>query len=316
MEYKNYMKSALVTTCYNEIQSVHRWIDDVINQDQQPDEISIVDAGSTDGTRQVLEEWAKKDARLKLEQWPKCNVAQGRNRAITNTDAEIVVSTDMGCRLDSQWFKKICEPFKNDPDIKIVAGNYAADESTISTIAARTAYYINKGYYQNLGPGFLPSSRSIAYKKNVWEVLNGYPEDLTFAGDDTVYAFQIRNSSFKIAYAKEAYCYWGRHAKMSGYWREAFVYARGNGEAGILPPKFCNPDKITFPRILSHIDALQSTIRLVVLVFRVAILRKDYLCILLTFPLQYGITINSYKGYVVGVAKGLEACKSCRSRLK
>lgn len=309
------MNCALVTTCFNEIESVRVWQDDVQGQTRQPDEISIVDAGSTDGTREFLEKWASRDSRLHLEIWPRCNVAQGRNRAIANSKASVIVSTDMGCRLDARWFEKLSEPLEKDPAVQVVAGNYAADESSISTAVARAAYYVYDGYHPRVGPGFLPSSRSIAYRRSVWETLNGYPEDLTLAGDDTVYALQIQQAGYKMAYAPDAICFWGRHSTLRSYWKEAFVYGRGNGEAGISPPKFFSAAHPGCSRLLSHVHALYRATGKSLAAYLTAFKKLDWPAMFLILPLQYGITINIYKGHAVGATRGITDCKACRERL-
>ena len=309
------MSCALVTTCFNEIASVRVWQDNVQAQTRQPEEISIVDAGSTDGTREFLEAWASRDPRLRLEIWPRCNVAQGRNRAISNIEAKIIVSTDMGCRLDSRWFEKLCEPLDKDPAVQVVAGNYAADESTITTAAARAALYVNDGYHPRLVPGFLPSSRSIAYRRSVWEKLNGYPEDMTLAGDDTVYALQIQKAGYKTAYAPDAICFWGRHTTLRGYWKEAFVYGRGSGEADLPSPKFFSVEYPGYSRLLSHAHALYRATGKSLPAYFTAFKKLDWSAMFLILPLQYGIAINIYSGYIVGASRGIIHCRACRERL-
>ena len=309
-------KFVLVTTCWNEISSVQKWKEDVLAQSRQPDVISIVDAGSSDGTLERLEQWVAEDPRVRLEVWKKCNVAQGRNRAIANSDADIVVSTDMGCRLGLTWFEKLCEPFEKDAEVKVVAGNYAADETTITTSVARAAYYLNRGYHPNLQPGFLPSSRSIAYRKTVWDELGGYPEDLTLAADDAVYALQIEKAKYKTAYAPEAICYWGRHSSLRGYWKEAYTYGVGNGEAGIFAPMFMNPEHPRYSKFLSHVDACYTTIKRCKRPLFNALLKFDPMRAILLLMVTYGITISGNRGYAVGVKRGLENCSRCRGRLK
>lgn len=311
------MKFTLVTTCFNEICNVELWRDDVCNQTRHPDEIQIVDAGSNDGTLEVLEWWVSKDSRVKLEVWYKCNVAQGRNKAIANTDAEIIVSTDMGCRLDKNWFENICKPFTLNNAIQVVAGNYAADESTITTVAARAAYYLNHGYHPTLRPGFLPSSRSIAYRKSVWETIEGYPEDLTLAADDYVFALQLDQMKLETAYAHDAICYWGRHSTLHGYWKEAFVYGKGNGEAGgIIPLKFMRPDRVEYSKFCVYLYALYISLTKNKRAYYHALKDMDFMALLILPVLVFGNIVNNHKGYSEGVKRGLDCCQECRERVR
>ncbi|MBF0329904.1 MAG: glycosyltransferase [Nitrospirae bacterium] len=306
----NKISATLVTTCYNEISSVTNWISDINTQTKHIEDICIVDAGSTDGTLEILKTWVKGETRIRMIVSEKCNVAQGRNKAIGMANSDIIVSTDMGCRLDSNWFQKLLEPFEKDSSTDVVAGNYGVDESTIETPVAMAACYIFNNYSPILKDGFLPSSRSIAYRRRVWEELKGYPEDLTLAGDDTVFALQIIAARYNVYYAKDAICYWGRPNELRKYWKEAFIYGLGNGEAGIFPLRYgAQPWKI-----LWHYDALkQATISSRRIIFK-AFSNGDILAAFIIPILKYGYIINSYKGYAIGVVRGAYNCLNTRNK--
>jgi glycosyltransferase involved in cell wall biosynthesis len=72
------MKFTLLTTCLNEMRSLPRWGQDLVQQTRQPDEIAIVDAESTDGTTEALRQWAGQDLRVILRV-ERCNAALRRN---------------------------------------------------------------------------------------------------------------------------------------------------------------------------------------------------------------------------------------------
>lgn len=309
------MKIALVTTCLNEFSNVSKWQRDVLGQTRQPDEISILDAGSSDGTSERLAAWAERDKRVNLEIHPKCTVAQGRNLAIRNTSAEILVSTDMGCRLESRWIEALVTPLLSDSSVMVVAGNYKPDYSSLTTHAARASFYLSGNHAAPLGSGFLPSSRSIAYHRVVWEKLKGYPEDLTYAADDTVFAMQIHRAGFKMACAPDAMSRWYRHAALRGYWKEAFGYARGNGEALIATPKILERYPNGVSKTVGTIYAVYCTLRRSPRALMRAMVRADVFAMPLILLLIYGSTKNSLSGYEIGMKEGAIQCKACRKRL-
>ena len=83
--------------------SLPRWRADIAAQTRVPDEIVIVDNLSTDGTQEFLSEWATNCPTVKVHE-VKCGAAQGRNIAIRLSENDHIVSTDMGVRLDPEWF--------------------------------------------------------------------------------------------------------------------------------------------------------------------------------------------------------------------
>jgi glycosyltransferase involved in cell wall biosynthesis len=114
------MKTALIATVFNEARSIDHWLDSLTAQTRLPDEIIIVDGGSTDGTPLRISEFFSKNERFrgkgKLIQ-RKCNIAQGRNIAITAASSEVLVCTDAGSILDPAWFEAMAEPFERGADL-------------------------------------------------------------------------------------------------------------------------------------------------------------------------------------------------------
>jgi glycosyltransferase involved in cell wall biosynthesis len=227
------MKVTLVSTVFNEAKRIQDTIDDINNQSVLPDEVIITDAGSTDNTFQILEHWASSAAfTVRVLLWPTCNVAEGRNKAIAESRNELILSTDFGCRFNPLWIESMLKPFE-DSTVQVVGGTYAVIEKDIVTTAAKANYIICDGYYVTPHEGFIPSSRSIAYYKSVWEQVGGYPEWLTLAADDLVFGMILLKQQHKIAYVHTPYVYWGRHATLKAYAKEAYRYGLGDGEAKV-----------------------------------------------------------------------------------
>lgn len=232
------MKFTLVSTVFNEAKRIQDTLDDIKNQTRLPDELIITDAGSSDETVEIIKKWASMVSfPVKVLSWPRCNVAQGRNRAIEEATFDCILSTDFGCRFNPLWIESMMQPF-GDTSIKVVGGTYEVIESDIVTLAAKANYIICDGYYVAPHPGFIPSSRSIAYYKSVWEQAGKYPEWLTLAADDLVFGMVVLKQAHKIIYVETPYVYWGRHTNLKAYAKEAFRYGLGDGEAQVNVRQF------------------------------------------------------------------------------
>ncbi len=312
------MKFTLVTTCLNEIKSLPAWQNDLSHQTRQPDEICIVDAESTDGTRDRLFEWAKNDPRVKVR-IERCNVARGRNLAITMATYEHIVSTDMGVRLHPLWFEELIHPFEEDATVQVVAGSTQIDRQTVKSAAARAEYYIENGGEPTLGPGFVPGNRSMAYTKQVWQELGGLPEDLTMAADDSVFGRQIIQGEFPIAYSPRAMTYWARPQRLRQFWREQYVYGIGHGEADIkVPAAFRWYLKGYLPQGIVPLLTACRTVQKHVCTAAIwrALKRVDIVALLIMPILAFGNGYCLAKGHSVGYRQGEHKCTACRARLK
>ena len=98
-------------TVKNERAHLQAWFQSIQKQTVQPDEIVIVDGGSTDGTLELLEEHTKQMTGLRV--YKKAgNISTGRNEAIRQAKGEILVVTDAGCTHDPSWIEKLIAPLK------------------------------------------------------------------------------------------------------------------------------------------------------------------------------------------------------------
>jgi glycosyltransferase involved in cell wall biosynthesis len=312
-----HIKFSLVTTCRNEIESFPRWKQNIIEQTRQPDEIVVVDAFSDDGTAEVLFEWSKADSRIKVIQ-ANGAAAFGRNLAIKNASHEHILSTDMGVRLSLNWCEELIKPFESEASIQVVLGNSCIDIETVKSAVARAEYYIENGGFVDPGPETVSGNRSIAYLKSVWSELGGLPEDLTFYADDFVFGLQIIAGEFKRAYAPDAMTYWGRPQKLKQFWREQFVYGRGDGEALI---KMSYAFRLYLKRMPFLLVPFFNGLRIMQkqLKFSTIIktLKKNDILALCFMPvLAFGNGWNLAKGYRIGYFYGNEHCLECRKRLQ
>lgn len=228
------MKISLVTTVFNEAKRIQETINDINNQSFLPAEVIIVDAGSKDGTIEIINNWKNTSSfpiHLFVEKG--CNVAEGRNLAIKNAKYDLIVSTDFGCRFHAKWIESLVKPFYSDPDLEVTGGAFSVLFKDINSLAAKSDYILQNGYQVKLDEYFSVSSRSIAYKKHVWEKTGGYPEWLTLAADDTIFWKMIRKHQFKYLLVDSPYVYWMRHQSNKAFGKEAFRYGLGDGESKI-----------------------------------------------------------------------------------
>lgn len=312
------MNFSLVVTCFNEMKSLPQWYEDVMAQTRPPDEIIFVDSESTDGTTQFLQDWEKRDPRLKVIV-QKCSPARGHNIGNELAQSEYIVSTDMGVRLDRRWFDEIVKPAEEDPTVDVVAGSYAVDKSTIITPAARAEYYIEGDGIPRLEPGFVIGNRSVVYKKAVWRELGGLPEDLTRYADDSVFGRQILQAGYKMAFAPNAMVYWARPQRLRDFWREQYLYGIGHGEADIkVPAAFRWYLKGVLPVFLvpslTALRFFQKQVRPTAL-FR-AIAHLDIMALICMPLLALGNGYHLARGHIVGYRQGAKQCQECRRRLK
>jgi glycosyltransferase involved in cell wall biosynthesis len=243
------MGFTLVSTVFNEMERIDNTIQNLENQTVKPKRIIITDAGSSDGTYERLIKW-KEDSQLEIEvlQEVRCNVARGRNLAIEAAETEYIVSTDFGCIHEPFWLASLVQHLEEDPSLVVVGGAYSVLDETILTVPAKAEYILQNGYDIPINEHYTVTSRSIAYKKRVWKELNGYPEWLTLASDDSTFWKRIKKAQYKYKINPKVGVYWLRHNSLKGFIAENQRYGKGDGES-----------KTNFRNLISHL--IESLLR-------------------------------------------------------
>ncbi|KQM79020.1 hypothetical protein ASE74_00085 [Pedobacter sp. Leaf216] len=281
------MQISLVSTVFNESSRLEKTIADLESQTVKPSEIIITDAGSSDGTYEKLLEWRDtSNIPIIVLQKHRCNVAEGRNLAIRTAKYDIIASTDFGCRFTNKWLESITNPLLN-PEVMVVGGSFSVIEADQNSLAAKAAYINNNGYNINVkAANFIPSSRSIAYRREVFDKIGGYCEWLTLAGDDFIFGLEVKASGYKILMVDEANVFWGRHVLPIGFLKEAGRYGLGEGEA-----------KSNVSMLFKHLISLSfQVLFIVLLIFNITfyILEKDVNIIAIVINLMLAIGFKSY----------------------
>lgn len=277
-------KFTLVSTIFNEIRRLDQTIADLEAQSLKPDEIILADAGSRDGTLERLEKWQKESSmHIVVFVLQGCNIAEGRNEAIRRARNELIVSTDFGCRYKTGWLESLVKPFSN-PDVLVTGGAFSIIREEVNSPAAKADFVLQNGYPVVLDDYFSVSSRSIAYKRQVWEEIGGYPEWLTLAADDTIFWRQIRKRKYRFVLVDEPNVFWLRHKTFHAFAKEAFRYGLGDGES-----------MINFRNFWSHIvETLMRYGFFTLLLFLPLLLVSGYFWVaLLLLPLSTGL--RSYR---------------------
>ncbi len=231
------MNISICITVLNEEGCVGILLDSIFAGSKRPTEVVIVDGGSKDGTLEIIHHYQKKYKNIKLLV-EKGGIAHGRNISIEIAEGDIVVQIDSGCIAKPDWLERLTEPFVNK-NVDIVAGFYEMPAKTPLQVAINVFHGIPP---QRFDPkNFIPSARSVAFRKAVWEKIGGYNEKLKGAGEDTLFFHEAVKNNFRIVRVEEARVIWEevRNQTLKAGLKKFFNYAKGDAKTGI----WWNPNK-------------------------------------------------------------------------
>jgi glycosyltransferase involved in cell wall biosynthesis len=223
-------RTSLVTTVRNEVRSITPFLESILSQSLPPDEIVVVDGGSSDGTLEALRALAADLPSLMVASEPAVNISAGRNAAIRLASGEIIAVTDAGTQLAEDWLEQLVRPLVLDLEVSVSAGFFSpGGDSVFSRLLAAVIV----PHLTEIDPmTFLPSSRSVAFRRRAWEIVGGYPEWLDHC-EDLVFDLALKHAGLRFTFTPTARVTWDARRSLPDFFRQYYLYARGDGVAGL-----------------------------------------------------------------------------------
>jgi glycosyltransferase involved in cell wall biosynthesis len=223
------MKVSLVATVLDARERVGPFLTSIAAQTRPPDEIVIVDGGSTDGTLDVV-----RAARgvVVLEE-PGASIARGRNLAIARSTHEVIAVADADCLYEPGWLAALMRTIEEGADVAmgwyepIVEGLWDACLASVNLPLTPAEIDPDR---------FMPSARSVAFRREAIEAVGGYPEWLPI-GEDMWVNHRWRERGLDLRFAPDAVARWPLRPDPAAVWRQYLRYARGDAHAGMYPER-------------------------------------------------------------------------------
>ncbi len=226
-------KISFAFTVFNEEKNVAALLKSILAQSVLPDEIVIVDAGSTDGTVAAIKRVAGGKVKIKVFVEKGATIGRGRNVAIQNCSGDLIFSADASTEFERDWVKKLLEGFEKGADIVVGKFVPAKNPETLAERVSAARFPNFDSFSESDWENFLPSNRQIAYKKSVWEKVGKFPEKVS-RSDDTIFHIKAKTLGLKYYYATDAEVFWSARQSFSEYVEKAFQDSESDAIAGIL----------------------------------------------------------------------------------
>lgn len=223
------MRTAIIATVKNEVQRLPEFLRSLEQQTRKADIVVITDGESIDGTQDLLKDFeARGSVPFRWAVVPG-NIPKGRNAAIELADADLIAVADVGV-VEPPWFERIIAPLERG-EADVVGGWY---ELLVDTPRERVVGLMTQYSLSQVRPEtFLPSSRSVAFTREAWRKVGGYPEHLD-ATEDTIFDLRLREAGFRIVFEPGAVVHWRPAPTAYRAYRMYRRFADWDGRAGVF----------------------------------------------------------------------------------
>lgn len=107
-------KISIVIPIYNDEKYISQCLNSIINQTYKNIEIILIDDGSTDNSKNICDEYAKKDKRVKVFHQKNSGVSKARNKGLDNITGDYVMFVDSDDWLEPNACEVLIEKIVNE----------------------------------------------------------------------------------------------------------------------------------------------------------------------------------------------------------
>jgi glycosyltransferase involved in cell wall biosynthesis len=229
---------SVVITVLDDREALADLLDALAAQTRPPDEIVVVDGGSTDGTLSLLEQREG----VTVLHAPGANISAGRNVGVRGAAYDAIACTDAGCRPVPGWLAALAGALD---EVAFAAGVYRVDARTGFERCLALALYPDPDEFDDAGrlvalshrlfgrafAARLATGRSMAFSRAAWEAAGGFPEDL-YAGEDVAFSSAVVDGGTPARLVPAAEVRWRPRPTWAANAAMYRTYARGDVRRG------------------------------------------------------------------------------------
>jgi GT2 family glycosyltransferase len=220
----------IVIPCFNENEYIIRCLDSIDKQTYPKEHITtfICDGNSTDGTQELVRDYASKNNRFQLLINAHKTTPHALNLGIRNSKSDVVVILGAHSELDMDFVKKSLETFSINGNIMCVGGIlenvYANDISKTIGYAMSSPFGVGNAHFRTgTKKGFVDTVAFGAYRKEIFEKVGLFNEELIRNQDDE-FNYRVTSAGYKIYLNPEIKCKYFVRASYGKLFRQYYQY--------------------------------------------------------------------------------------------
>jgi len=198
----------IIVPTYNRSHFIERAFESLVKQDYPRDKLDIIviDDGSNDQTRAILERFQNAHAKFRFLQQNNLGPATARNAGLREARGNIILFIDDDCIADEKWVRELTRAY-DDPQVGGVAGRIQfvpPDDNIANRCAARNAGGEGQPVDANGEIAFFVTANA-SFRRDVLEQIGGFDTAFPHAAqEDLDLSFRVKQHGWQLRYADTA----------------------------------------------------------------------------------------------------------------
>lgn len=246
-------RDALITTViipvYNGAETISQCLEGLRDQTVTPDEVLVIDDGSTDGTAEVVTQFPE----VRLIRQDNSGPAAARNLGVAEAKGEVALMIDADCRPVPSWVEAMVRPF-DDPSVVGVRGEYLSDQVELTAQWIQAEY--EDRYLRSRGRERIDfiDTYSAGYRVEEFLAAGGFDTSIpTAAVEDQEFSFRLAADGHRLVHAEGAKVFHRHNRTPARYFRRKYTMAYWKYRAVATDPSKMVADSHTPQRLKAQV---------------------------------------------------------------
>lgn len=221
---------SVVLCAHNESDNLSQYLQALLTQDWPEYEVIVVDDGSEDETRAIVESYMVRDPRLHMTFVPLgARVGSTKKLALTlaakASQYDYLLLTDADCVPESnQWIAQMMHGFAGNKDIVLGFGAYFYEKGHVNRLV-RYDTLLNGLHYLGAalcGHPYMGVGRNLAYRKSFFFESGGFTQMMgNYAGDDDLFVNHVAtHKNTAVVLSRDSFTWSPAKTTMREWWQQ------------------------------------------------------------------------------------------------
>ena len=221
---------SVILCAHNEAYNLSQYLQALLTQDWPEYEVIVVDDGSEDDTRAIVESFMVRDPRLKMTFVPLgARVGSTKKLALTlaakASQYDYLLLTDADCVPESdQWIAQMMHGFAGNKDIVLGFGPYFYEKGHVNRLVRFDTLFNGLHYLGAAlcGHPYMGVGRNLAYRKSFFFESGGFTQLMTSrAGDDDLFVNHVATKkNTAVVLSRESFTWSPSKSTMKEWWQQ------------------------------------------------------------------------------------------------
>jgi cellulose synthase/poly-beta-1,6-N-acetylglucosamine synthase-like glycosyltransferase len=231
---------SVVVPALNEERAISSCLDSVLAQTHRNLEVLVLDGGSTDRTRDIVEDYRRVDPRVRLVDNPRRTPPAALNEATAAMRSDWLVRIDAHATVPPDYVERTLTHLRSGRWGGVGGrkdGVGFTDEGrAIAAVMASPFGVGNSTYHHGTEQCSVDHIPFGAYPRSVIEAVGGWDENVP-VNQDFEFDYRVRQAGHELLFDPELHIAWECRQSVRSFWRQYRRYGRGKAQVARMHPE-------------------------------------------------------------------------------